>query len=244
MDTIRSYKTCVIRMKQKLVVLGVGAHPDDLEFNAAGTFAKFAKEGADCYYLICTDGSKGSSDPKMTPKRLAGIRDSEQRASAKMLGVKEVFFLHHTDGELVADLALRKEIVRYIRRLKPDIVITQDPTHMFTERFVNHADHRAASVATVDAVFPAARNSMTFPELKREGLEAHRVSEMYLANMSNPNFAVDVSDFIDLKVRALGLHKSQGIGSHSEFVKEMAAGNGKRFGYRYAEPFFRIVFAI
>src|SRR5271156_4807286 len=99
-------------MKKKLVVLGVGAHSDDLDFGAAGTFAKFAKDGADCYYLILTDGSKGSKDPKMSAKRLAELRIKEQKSSAKMLGIKEVFFLHRTDGELVADLKLRKEIVR------------------------------------------------------------------------------------------------------------------------------------
>lgn len=116
-----------MKEKEKLVVLGVGAHSDDLDFGAAGTFAKFAKEGADCYYLVCTDGSKGSRDPKMTPKRLAAIREKEQRTSAKLLGIKGVFFLKHKDGELVADMKLKKEIVRYIRKLKPDIVVAQGP---------------------------------------------------------------------------------------------------------------------
>ena len=228
----------------KLVVLGVGAHSDDLDFGAAGTFAKFAKDGADCYYIVCTDGSKGSKDPKMTAKKLAATRIKEQKASAKMLGIKDVFFLHHKDAELVADLKLRKEIVRYVRKLKPDIVITHDPSYMFSDRFVNHTDHRAAGTATIDAVFPAARNSMTFPELKKEGLDVHRVKEMYLVNLSNPNYAVDISKFVDLKVRALAHHQSQGIGRNSGFVKEMAARNGKKYGYKYAETFFRIEFAI
>jgi LmbE family N-acetylglucosaminyl deacetylase len=231
-------------MKEKLVVLGVGAHSDDLDFGAAGTFAKFAKEGADCYYLVCTDGSKGSRDPKMTPKRLAAIRIKEQKASAKLLGVKNVFFLKHKDGELVADMKLKKEIVRYIRRLKPDIVVAQDPTYLFSERFVNHTDHRAAGISTIDAVFPAARNPMTFPELAKEGLSTHRVKEMYLVNRTNPNYAVDISKFMDLKVKALHQHQSQGIGQHSEFVKEMAKAMGKKWKYKYAETFFRINFAI
>jgi LmbE family N-acetylglucosaminyl deacetylase len=231
-------------MKEKIVVLGVGAHSDDLDFGAAGTFAKFAKDGADCYYLVCTDGSKGSRDPKMTPKRLAGIRAGEQKASAKMLGVKDVFFLKHKDGEIVADLRLRKEIVRYIRKLKPDIVITQDPTFLYSDRFVNHADHRAVGTATIDAVFPAARNPMTFPELKKEGLDVHRVKQMYLVNRTNPNYAVDISEFVDLKVKALLQHQSQGIGKHSEFVKDMAKTMGKRWKFKYAETFFKIDFAI
>lgn len=228
----------------KLVVLGVGAHPDDLDFGAGGTFAKFAKEGADCYYLICTDGSKGTRDPEMTVKKLAEIRKKEQRASAKMLGIKEVFFLDHSDAELVVDLALKKEIVRYIRKLKPDIVITTDPTFIYSDRFVNHSDHRAAGMATIDAVFPMSRNPMTFPELKKEGHEVHRVKQMYLVNYQNPNYAVDISKTVDLKVKALAQHQSQGIGKNSGFVKDMAAGMGKRWKYKYAEPFFKIEFMI
>ena len=231
-------------MKEKLVVFGVGAHSDDLDFGAAGTFAKFAKEGADCYYLVCTDGSKGSREPGMTPSKLAQIRINEQKASAKMLGIKEVFFLAHKDAEIVADLKLRKEIVRYIRKLKPDIVVAQDPTFLYSDRFVNHTDHRAVGMATIDAVFPAARNPMTFPELKKEGLDVHRVKQMYLVNRTNPNYAVDISDFVDLKVKALSQHQSQGIGKHSEFVKEMAKATGKQWKYRYAETFFKIDFAI
>ena len=96
-------------MKEKLVVLGVGAHSDDLDFGAAGTFAKFANEGADCYYLVCTDGSKGSREPGMTPSKLAQIRINELKASAKLIGIKNVFFLGHKDAEIVADLELRKE---------------------------------------------------------------------------------------------------------------------------------------
>jgi LmbE family N-acetylglucosaminyl deacetylase len=228
----------------KLVVLGVGAHPDDMEFGAAGTFAKFAEDGADCYYLICTDGSKGSTDPKMTSERLADIRMKEQKASAKMLGIRNVFFLKNKDGELVADLKLKKEIVRHIRKLKPDIVITSDPTFLYNEGYVNHSDHRATGYATIDAVFPMSRNIMTFPELKKEGLEPHRVKQLYLVNLQNPNYGVDITKTIDLKVRAMSLHQSQGIGKHPEFLKEMAAGMGKRFGYKYAEPFFKIEFRI
>jgi LmbE family N-acetylglucosaminyl deacetylase len=228
----------------KLVVLGVGAHPDDLEFGAGGTFAKFAKEGADCYYLVCTDGSKGSRDRTMTAKRLADIRIKEQKESAKMLGVKEVFFLKHKDGELIADLKLKKEIVRYIRKLKPDIVITSDPTFIYSDRFVNHSDHRAAGISTIDAVFPAARNHMTFPELAKEGLDAHRVKEMYLVNFANGNYGVDITKTIDIKLKAITLHQSQGIGQNSGFMKEMAANIGKRWKYKYAESFFRIQFMI
>jgi len=228
----------------KKVVLGVAAHSDDLDFGAFGTFCKFVDDGYDCYYLILTDGSKGSRDPKMTPARLAKIRQDELRQSAKMAGIKDVFFLGHADGELVADLKLRKEIVRYIRRLKPDIVVTQDPTYMYSERFVNHADHRAAGTATIDAVFPAARNPMTFPELKKEGLDHHRVAQMYLMNMQTPNYAVDITKYIDRKIKGLGIHKSQGIGQNPEWMRQMSANLGKKWKYKHAETFFKIDFAI
>ena len=230
--------------KNRKVVLGVAAHSDDLDFGAFGTFAKFAEEGNDCYYLILTDGSKGSRDPRMTADKLAKIRKKEQLASARLINIKNVFFLDHRDGELVPDLKLRKEIVHYIRKLKPDIVITQDPSFMFSDRFVNHTDHRAAGTATIDAVFPAARNTMTFPELRKKGLEPHRVSQMYLINMQSPNFAVDVTKYIDLKLKALSMHQSQGIGQHPEFIKGMSARLGKKWKYRHAETFFKIDFAI
>lgn len=233
-----------MKKENEKVVLGVAAHSDDIDFNSFGTFAKLADKGYDCYYLVLTDGSKGTRDPKMTAKRLAETRRKEQLASAKLIGAK-VFFLEHRDGELVADINLRKEIVRYIRMLKPQIVITQDPSIMFSERFVNHTDHRAAGIATIDAVFPAARNPMTFPELKKEGLEPHRVSQMYLSNMRNPNFAVDITRYIDLKIKALTLHQSQGIGRAAPgFMREMSASLGKRWKYKHAETFFKIDFAI
>jgi len=230
--------------KTKKVVLGVAAHSDDLDFGASGTFAKFAHDGYDCYYLILTDSSKGSRDPKMTPSKLAAIRKKEQIASAKLIGVKDVFFLNHVDAELVADLKLRKEIVAYIRKLKPEIVVTQDPTYLFSDRFVNHTDHRAAGTATIDAVFPAARNPMTFPELKKQGLEPHRVSQMYLSNMQSPNFAVDISKYIDLKIKGISLHKSQGMSKNPEFMRAFSEALGKKWNFKHAETFFKIDFFI
>ncbi len=229
---------------EKLVVLGVGAHPDDMEFGAAGTFAKFAKEGADCYYLVCTDGSKGTRDPKMTAKRLKAIRMREQNEAARILGIKRVFYLHHKDAELVVDLKLKKQIVRYIRKLKPNIVITQDPTFLYNEFYVNHPDHRAVGYATIDAVFPMSRNPMTFPELSKEGLKPHVVKQLYLTNFGNPNYGVDITNTIDIKIRAMKVHQSQGIGRNADFMREMSAGIGKRWGYKYAEPFFKIEFRI
>src|SRR3989304_9104279 len=183
-----------------MIVLGVAAHPDDLEFSASGTFARWAREGAKCYYLICTDGSKGSDDPKMTGAKLILLRKAEQKQAAKILGVKEVFFLDHKDTELVADLTLKKEIVRFIRKLKPDIVVTTNPTFIYSRErgFINHTDHRACGQATIDAVFPRARERLTFPELEKEGLTPHKVKTLYLTSFDDPTNTLDITDTFDL----------------------------------------------
>lgn len=227
-------------MPGRITVLGVCAHPDDLEFSAAGTFAKFSKSGAYCYYLICTDGSKGSNDPKATEKRLVEIRRNEQIAAGKIIGLKDVFFLKNRDAELVADLKLKKDIVRYIRKLKPDIVITTDPTFLYSSGFINHTDHRAAGLAAIDAVYPLARDRLTFNELDKEGLKPHRVKHIYLINFSNSNYAVDISDTMNLKLKALSCHRSQISKGSLEFVKKRNADAGKQKGCRYAETFFKI----
>lgn len=158
-----------------LVVLGVCAHPDDLDAGAGGTFAKWAKEGADCYYLICTDGGRGSADPKLSRKKLIELRKDEQRAAGRILGLKEVYFLDYNDTELVPDRKLKKDIVWYIRKLKPDIVVTTDPTFVYSQNgFINHSDHRAAGLATIDAIYPLAKNAFTFEEFEKEGLNPTR----------------------------------------------------------------------
>ncbi len=222
-------------------VLGVAAHPDDLDFGASGSFAKWAGEGAQCYYLICTNGCKGSDDPKMTEHKLITIRRSEQINAAKVLGLKGVFFLDHNDTELVADLKLKKEIVRYIRKLKPDIVVTMDPTLVYSKRgFVNHTDHRAAGQAAIDAVFPMARDRLTFSELEKEGLKPHKVSALYMLNFDNHTEVVDISKTISLKIRALECHKSQISKSSLGWVMKMAAMIGKEKGYKFAEAFVRL----
>ena len=222
-------------------VLGVAAHPDDLDFGASGSFAKWASEGADCYYLICTNGCKGSEDPKMTEQKLIKIRRKEQLDAAKVLGLKGVFFLDHNDTELVADLGLKKEIVIYIRRLKPDIVVTMDPTMVYSKRgFVNHTDHRAAGQATIDAVFPMARDRLTFIELEKEGLKPHKVGTLYLLNFDNHTEVVDISKTISLKVKALGCHRSQISKSSLGWVRKRSAMIGKEKGYKFAEAFVKL----
>ncbi len=230
-------------MKGK-VVLAVGAHPDDMDFGASGTVAKWVEEGATAHYLICTDGSRGSSDPKMTHKKLASIRRKEQIEAGKVLGLKKVFFLNHVDTQLVSDLTLKEEIVRIIRTVRPNIVITMDPTFYYSENFgfINHTDHRAAGLAAMDAVFPLARDRLTFPNHGKEGLKPHRVEELWLVSFAKPAYLVDITKTFNKKIRALSLHDSQF--DDFERVKKLMADRGKILAkkekYKFAESFIRI----
>lgn len=235
-------------MKNK-VVLAVGAHPDDMEFGASGTVSKWIKEGATGYYLICTDGSRGSSDPQMTHDRLAKIRKKEQEKACKVLGVKKVFFLNHTDTQLVADLTLKEEIVRVTRKIRPNIVITMDPTFYYSTTligwdsgFVNHADHRAAALATMDACFPLSRDRLTFQNLEKEGLKPHKVDELLFVSFEKKDFLVDITKTFSKKIKALSLHKSQfdNFKEVEERVTKRARLLGKTKGYKFAENFIRI----
>lgn len=225
-----------------MVVLGVGAHPDDLDFGASGTFAKWIKEGAECFYLICTDGRKGSDDPNMTEERLVNLRRGEQRKVAEILGLKEVFFLNHPDTELAVDLQLKKEIVRIIRKIKPDIVVTLDPSFIYSRSrgSINHTDHRAVGLATLDAVFPLARDRLTFKELEKEGLKPHKVPEVYLTSFEEPTEIVDISDTIDLKLQALAAHKTQVKEEALDWVKQIAQVIGAKKGFKYGEGFIKL----
>jgi LmbE family N-acetylglucosaminyl deacetylase len=224
------------------VVLGVAAHPDDLDFMAAGTIASFARAGAACYYLILTDGSSGSKDRNIAPADLAYLRRAEQRAAGACIGLVDVFFRDYRDGLLEVSLPVKRDICRVIRRVKPDLVITADPSVLFapTLGFINHPDHRAAGQATLDAVFPLARDHLSFPELLHEQLEPHETAHILLSNMLAPNFAIDITDTLDQKLAALAEHKSQINESTGRFVASRAAQTGKDFGYSYAEGFVRI----
>jgi LmbE family N-acetylglucosaminyl deacetylase len=208
-------------MDDKIRVLLVMAHPDDAEFSCGGTLAKWAKEGKVIHYLLLTCGDKGSDSPDVTPEMLCADRQAEQRAAAAVLGAKEVMFLNNHDGELVNSPGVRRDIVREIRRFKPDVIVTSDPTTYFRmNSYINHADHRTAGATTLDAVFPAAGNRMYFPELLGEGFEPHSPKEVWLTGSNEPNMWVDVTDTIDLKIAALKEHKSQ-IKDMEEMDKRM-----------------------
>lgn len=228
-------------------VMLVVAHPDDSEFMAAGTIAKWAREGRHIIHVICTNGDKGSSDPEMTPDRLAKIRLREQREACNRVGGRELVIMGYHDGMLVNSLGLRRDIVRQIRRYRPHVVVCQDPTaHMMPNGFINHPDHRAAGAATFDAIYPSARDRLVFPELMSEGLEPHIVREVFVGGAMEANTWVDITETIDVKVHALRAHESQTgpaarPGQDLEArLRERAARVAEGRGMRYAEAFRRI----
>ncbi|MCH7718993.1 MAG: PIG-L family deacetylase, partial [Chloroflexi bacterium] len=198
------------------------------------------------YYLICTDGSKGTEDTSLPPEELVPMRRKEQRAAAEALGVREVYFLDgHVDAELTSNRKLLGDIVRHIRMLKPYAVFTHDPTQIFVRNsFINHSDHRAVGLTVVDAVYPAARDPWNFPEHMEEGLETHKVKEILIWGSDEPTYTVDISDVLDMKLQALRQHTSQSHASRMDeggeflkFVKERWKGEDGR----YTERFRRVV---
>lgn len=226
-------------------VLVVAAHPDDPEFACGGTSARWAAEGKEVYYLLCTRGDKGSSDPEMTSERLVEIREREQRAAAAVIGAREVTFLHFPDGELAPTLEFRGAIVKELRRIRPQIVVTHDPTSVYGENNINHPDHRAVGTATLDAIYPTARDRLQFPAHEKAGLLNHKVKEVYLWGSAKPNVWIDVSSVLDQKIEALRCHESQ-VGKAeqlAERMRERAKNVGEPQGIPLAEAFFRIAMA-
>ncbi|MGI8968947.1 MAG: PIG-L deacetylase family protein [Chloroflexota bacterium] len=227
----------------------VVAHPDDAEFGSAGTAARLANDGKDVFYVIVTDGSKGSSDPEMTPRRLSETRREEQCAAARVTGVKDVAFLGFPDGTLEPTLDVRKAIAGAIRQYRPDVLICSNPNRDFSANvFAQHPDHLAAGEATLAAVYPTARDRLTFPELAERGLEPWAVREVWIVGAPTPDFFVDITDTIETKVAALREHKSQIDPERvGEFVPERAKQTGERatvdgqaVKYDFAEAFKRL----
>ena len=221
----------------------VVAHPDDAEFMVAGTVAKWAVAGAEVTYVVITKGDKGSEDPEMTPSRLTAIREAEQRAAGAILGVRNFEFMGYDDGYLEHTLPLRRDITRLIRAYRPDVVMCFDPTNRFIgENYPNHPDHRASGDATIDAVFPSARDRLTFPELLTDGLQPHKVKQLWLGAAAQPNVWVDIADTLDLKRRALLQHPSQLDESIAGFAEQMARWAAEGQDLMFAEAFRRIIF--
>jgi len=224
----------------RMVIL---AHPDDAEFTCAGTVARWVAEGHPVVYVICTDGSRGSNDPGMPPEHVAPIRRAEQLAAARILGVHKVVFLDNEDGTLQPTMELRRELTRQIRRYKPDVVICGDPTRVFYRNvYINHPDHRAAGEAALYAIFPSSVTRFIFPELLTEGLEPHKVSEVYLSGSGESDTWVDITDTVALKAAALKAHRSQVEPEYAdERIREWNGELGRKHGVAFAEEFRKIV---
>ncbi len=221
----------------------VVAHPDDAEFMVAGTVAKWARAGCEVTYVIVTRGDKGSDDPGMTPGRLTAVREAEQREAGAILGVRNYEFMGYDDGYLQATLELRRDITRLIRKYRPEVVLCFDPTNrIVSDNYVNHPDHRASGDATVDAVFPSARDRLTFPELLVDGYEPHRVSQLWLGSTAQANVWVDIGETLELKRRALCAHPSQLPPEVVEFAVGMSRWAAEGQDFEYGESFRRIVF--
>ncbi|MCL5265905.1 MAG: PIG-L family deacetylase [Chloroflexi bacterium] len=218
-------------------VLAIMAHPDDCEFTSAGTFAKWVAEGSVVEYVLCTSGNKGTWDPNVTPEKIAAIREQEQLAAAKELGVAQCIFLRHNDGELETTLKFREELALVIRQRKPQVVVTHDPWR----HYMIHPDHRAVGFTAIDAV-AAARDHLYYPHQLRGELTPHRVEELYLFGPQEPNFWVDISNTFEKKLAALSKHKSQvsAIDDLRERLRDLSARWGKPQGLDLAEAFRRV----
>ena len=216
----------------------ITAHPDDSEFGPAGTAARWIDAGSEGWLVCCTSGDQGGEDPDADPLALAALREAEQRAAAGVIGYAGVTFLHQPDGALANDLALREQLVRSIRTFRPDAVVATDPETLFYKGGgINHTDHRAAGIAAIDAVYPAARNPMAFPWLARGGLAPHVVRRVYLFWSDQSDTWVDVSATLERKIDALRAHASQikHGDALAERIRTWAAKEGASIGAAAAE---------
>jgi LmbE family N-acetylglucosaminyl deacetylase len=210
-------------------ILFVTAHPDDLDFGAGGTIAKWTAQGIEVFYCICTNGDQGGEDPTVPREEMPKIRQKEQRDAAAALGVpsENIEFLNHRDGWLVPTIELRKEIVRVIRKVKPQRMVIQSPERNWDRLPASHPDHMAAGEAAIQAVYPDARNAFAFEDLlKNEKLEPWRVREVWVMSHKEPDHYVDVTETFDKKISALNAHVSQT--AHNTEMAKMVREWGER----------------
>lgn len=222
--------------------MSIQAHPDDQDFTVAGTLAKWTRAGCQIVSVLITSGDSGSNriehDAEYKPK-LARLREDEQLAANKTLGIQQTVFLHYPDGELTATLELRKDLTRLIRQHKPDVVITGDPSGWFYgNEYINHPDHRAAAEAATYAVFPSAGTRLIFPDLLSAGYEPHEVKRLYIHGNEKPDTWVDIGETIDIKITALKKHVSQGDTHDVDHrMRAWAQQEGKTEGLDFAESY-------
>lgn len=223
-------------------VLAVFAHPDDAEIAAGGSLAKWAGRGREIHLLVLTNGDRGSQDPAEDRAELARTRLVETEDAARLLGLASVQVLSTHDGELENTPDVRAEIARVVRRVRPSVVLTCDPTAwFFGNRYFNHSDHRNAGAVTLDAVFPGAGNPHFFTEQLSQGLETWSVPEVWMAWTLEPNHYEDITGFMDLKLKALAEHRSQVqgglLGFFEEWLPSEGEENGRKIGVQHAEAY-------
>lgn len=224
--------------------LVVTPHPDDAELWCGGALARWIGQGAAVYYVLCTDGSRGSESPGIAPAELAATREREQLAAANLLGVKEVVQLRYPDGELEDTPQFRKQLVREIRRVQPEVVLATEP---YRRNLAWHRDHRIAGQVALDAVFPYARDHLHFGELwSDEGLEPHKTGTILFWGTEQPDTFVDIGDTLETKLAAVQAHRSQ-VADHPvrdviDEVMQRATAAGLTAGCQYAEAFRKVTF--
>lgn len=222
------------------------AHPDDAEIGSGGVIARWAAAGCEVTYVLCTNGSAGTADRSLTPEELVDRRAAEQRAAADFMGVKNLVMLAHPDGGLEDTREFRGDIVRAIRTYRPHTVFAHDP---YRFRGFQHRDHRAVGIVATDAVYPFARDHLHFPEhILRDGLEPHKVRELWYWGPDEPDVIVDVSASIDKQIAALVRHESQMPGFNvpqggtiGERVKKGATELARGYGFNHAAAFRRLI---
>ena len=235
---------CIEGWEDKKEILIILAHPDDPEFFLGGSIARWIKDGHHVRYVLLTKGDKGAMDDKVSPEELIKIRIREQNQAAYELGVISVDFLDYKDGYIIPDLAMRREIVRVIRKYQPHILVTCDPNNFFpSKHYINHPDHRYTGQVVIDAVFPAGGNRLFYPELLQEGYIPHEVEEVWMSLTNQPDVKLDVTEHWQDKICALKAHASQ-IGDPKAFEERMRSRleQNDQGEIKYEEQFRRIKF--
>jgi LmbE family N-acetylglucosaminyl deacetylase len=222
-------------------VLAVFAHPDDAEICAGGTLAKWAARGREIHLLVLTNGDRGSADPFRDRAELAATRRAETLAAAEVLGLAGAHVLDIHDGELENTTEVRGTVVRWIRLVRAETVLTCDPTAwFFRDRYYNHSDHRRAGEIALDAVFPGAGNPHYFPEHLAEGLDVRQVHDVWLGWTNEPNHVEDVTGYFATAMAALAEHRSQvedGIAYFQQELEREAREAGAEIGAEHGERF-------
>ena len=218
----------------------VVAHMDDAEYGCSGTVAQLIRKSWEVVYVLCTDGSKGSDDPEMTQERLRAIRKQEQLDAGDILGLTAVEFLSYPDSYLTPSLELRKDIAKMIRKHRPDVLITNNPTRDLNgSGYIGHPDHMAAGEAALSATFPTARDRLTYPDLLEKGYEPHKTKQVWVMHGGkDANKVIELTDEdLAKSIAALKAHRSQVAQDVDQRVKEWRARNGEPHGARFAETY-------